>query len=199
MLTCFRPAAILGLLLLLLGCAPEGPPQAVAPGTTHDLGAVTIRLPNTWQPRDYAQSGLEAVDKGPHYHRYLFVNAASRDTAFRDIIILLVDQRGAHEAGGRTVAAAWVAQELVKNLYDYPGHVQVLAQRDTLLRDGQVALVEARSRNLDVGVDLLQVYGAFVKDKTHVVFMGVARSQPGAVDQRNRCRFRRAVESVAWK
>lgn len=180
--------------LLLVGCVPgNSSPDYATNSKKFDLGPVTIRIPVGWKAIEYDSSGLEHTDKGPQYHRYLFLNVASSDTTLRETITLTVDTRqGAPQARK-------ASRELAKNLRAFPDQLQVLTFQDTLLHHGELAIAEATCRNLAEHVDFLQLYAFSTKKNVLVAFMGTARNHAGPTNEQNRAVFRQAIQSITWK
>lgn len=190
----FRSYALLG--LLLRSCVPENPPQEAneLSATKHDLGPITMQIPRGWKRLDYDSSGLADGDQAPSYRqRYLFLNVASRDTAFRESIILTVDKRPG------TFHVAKAREKLADYLHSIQNQIQVLMLRDTLLENGHLAILEVSARNRAQHLDFIQTSAFYTKPNVNIIFMGSAMSHPGSTDQQTRVLFRQAIHSITWK
>lgn len=194
MLLAFRPYALMG--LLLTSCASDTPPLAATKmlAKTYDLGAITVQLPRTWKALDYDSSGLWGAQRGPAYRqRHLFLNTAALDTTLRETIVLTIEKREGTPHAGKA------AQALAKNLRAFPDQLQVLTLRDTLLNNGNLAIIEATCRNREVHLDIIQTYAFYTRANVLVAFLATARSHPGLSNQQTWTMFRQAITSITWK
>jgi hypothetical protein len=194
MLRSLRLYALVG--LLLVSCGPDNLPQAATKTSAkkYELGAIMVQLPETWKALDYNASGLVDAHKGPAYRqRHLFVNTVAPDTTLRETIVLTIDKREG------TFHAEKAGQELAKNLRALPTQLQVLTLQDTLLHNGNLAIIEVTSRNLDLHLDIIQTYAFYTRAHMLVSFMGTARSRSKTANQQTRAFFRQAITSITWK
>jgi hypothetical protein len=194
MLSPFRPYALVG--LFLASCAPDTPPLAVAKvlAKKYDLGTVTVQLPGSWKALNYDSSALWGAQRGAAYRqRHLFLNTAALDTTLRETIVLTIEKREGTPHAGKA------AQALAKNLRAFPDQLQVLTLRDTLLNNGNLAIIEATCRNREVHLDIIQTYAFYTRANVLVAFLATARSHPGSANQQTWAMFRQAVSSITWK
>ncbi|GAB2850310.1 hypothetical protein [Hymenobacter ruber] len=175
---------------LLVGCAPEHPQEeAVINQTkTYDLGTVSITIPEVWKSTDY--TNLDSVPTRK-YKRFLFLNTASRDTV-RETLVVMIDER----EGIKHVDKA--ATEMVKN-FSVPNQMQLLASHDTLLHNGNLAIVESTCRNLELRLDLAITCAFYKKENKMISLMGMAVSHPGTTDKNTRAMFRQMINSIKWQ
>ncbi|MGI4733634.1 MAG: hypothetical protein ACRYG7_00475 [Janthinobacterium lividum] len=182
--------------MLLASCAADGPTQEASQPAAkrYNLGAVSVQLPAGWKALDYDSAGLWGAGQGPAYrHRHLFINSASPDTVLRPSMVFTVEKR----AG--SFHANQAAQGLAKRLRASSGQLQALTLRDTLLANGQLAIIEANYHSRAVHLDVLQTYAFYTRANVLVAFLGTARSNPGPANQQTRALFRQAITSLTWR
>lgn len=190
----FRPAILLG--VLLTSCAADTPTQDASQLASkhYNLGAITLQLPASWKALDYDSAGLWGAGQEPAYrHRYLFLNMASSDTVLRPTIVLTVEKRAGRFHANKA------AQGLAKNLRASADQLQALTLRDTLLANGQLALIEATYHSPAVHLDVIQTYGFYTRANVLVTLLGTARNSPGPANQQTRALFRQAMTSLTWR
>ncbi|MGI4737444.1 MAG: hypothetical protein ACRYG7_19945 [Janthinobacterium lividum] len=188
------PAILVG--VLLASCAADNPTQEASKTAAkrYNLGAVTVQLPASWKALNYDSAGLWGAGQGPSYRqRHLFINSASPDTVLRPSIVFTVEKRVGIFHVNQT------AQELTKSLRASADQLQALTLRDTLLANGQLALIEATYHSRAVHLDVIQTYAFYTRANVLVALLGTARSYPGPANQQTRALFRQAITSLTWR
>ncbi|GAB3872027.1 hypothetical protein GCM10028824_21930 [Hymenobacter segetis] len=159
------------------------------PSQNHDLGAVTIQLPDTWKEVAYDSLRIKRKNANP---RHLFMNFNSQDSVRESMVIMIDDFN-------RAVRPEESGKQFIKSLIDSSGEMQVISSKDTVMHNGDLSIKEVTCRSSEVNLDLIQTYAIYKRGNMRVALFASALNHSGLRNQKNRTLFRQTINSIKWK
>ncbi|WP_151088206.1 hypothetical protein [Hymenobacter baengnokdamensis] len=174
------------------GCAKDKNSQAngVNLYNSHDLGALTVQIPSTWEYLNFAAQGLQSSNKDK---KYLFLNTHSKDTVLRETVIIEIAQRNG------TISFSKLEKALLTNMGAGQDQIRILSSKNFVTQEGELKIVELNCRNKEFNMKLEEIFAFYKRDKQLASLLWTGLSHSESINKNNRELFMQIVHSIQWK